>query len=402
MNLSHVALIKCESYDQTTVDNALNRGIELLGGPRKFVGKDENIVLKPNVLWGTDPKQCVVTHPAIFDAAIKIFKPFCARLTFGDSPGGIQSSVNALKKCGFFQKAQNHDIFPDDFDHGKIITYPEGITSKQLYIANSVLSSDGLISLPKLKTHGLTRMTGAIKNQYGCIPGIVKGEYHARFPDVYEFSQLLVDITSFIKPRLYIMDGVYAMEGNGPRSGTPKKLGVILLSTDPVALDTTACRIINLDPEFVPTNISGFQSGLGNIEENRIQLIGDSVDQFVDSKFNVVRSRPAKLPKNKIAMEIRRFFLPKPVADSRKCTRCKRCVQVCPVDPKAVNFSSKDKMPRYDYRKCIRCFCCQEMCPSKAITIKTPILKKLLPFMSYISLFISNLNNVRNKPENLR
>ncbi|MDO5576578.1 MAG: DUF362 domain-containing protein, partial [Fibrobacter sp.] len=334
------------------------------------------------------------------ESAIKMFKPFCRELTYGDSPGGIQPSINGLKKCGFYKIAENQGIFPDDFDHGEKVSCPEGVTSKQLCIANSVLSSDGLISLSKLKAHGLTRMTGAVKNQYGCIPGIVKGEYHARFPDIIDFAQLLVDINMFIKPRLFIMDAVYAMEGNGPRSGTPKKMGLLLLSTDPVALDTIACKLINLDPSFVPTNTCGSQTGLGIMDESRIKLLGDNIDQFIDRKFDVVRAKPSRLPKSKIAMQVRRFFLPGPTADSKKCTQCKRCVQACPVNPKAITFLPGHKRPHYDYTKCIRCFCCQEMCPSKAIRIKDPLLKKIFPFFSYISLLITNMNSMKNKPKN--
>ena len=114
---------------------------------------------------------------------------------------------------------------------------------------------------------------------------MTKGEYHARFPEIYEFSQLLVDITSFVKARLYVMDAVYAMEGNGPQSGDPKKIGAILLSTDPVAIDSVACRIIDLDPSFAPPLKIGAQCGLGHTLDEQIELIGDPIESFIDKSF---------------------------------------------------------------------------------------------------------------------
>ncbi len=394
---SKVAIVKCGSYDQEEVNSAVRRGIELLGGSEKFTSPGEQILLKPNVLWGTDPQRCVVTHPAVFQAVALQFKEAGSSLLYGDSPGGVQPAMHALKKAGFHDVAMELGIEPGQFDHGKRVSFPDGITSKVLFIADAVLSCNGVISLPKLKTHGLTRMTGAVKNQYGCVPGIVKGEYHARFPDIDQFSQLLVDITRFVKPRLYVMDAVYAMEGNGPQSGDPKKIGAILLSTDPVAIDSVACRIIDLDPSYVPPVRIGAQCGLGYSAHEQIEIVGDPVDLFIDRSFNVVRKAPPAIPRSRLLQALRKHFTPRPVIRRKLCTSCHRCVQVCPVDPKAIAVKEKSRTPCYDYSLCIRCFCCHEMCPSRAIYIDTPILKRLLPFASYISLFISNLYSKMQK-----
>lgn len=397
---SKVVIVKCDSYDQEEVNSAIKRGIEYLGGADCFARQNERILLKPNVLWGTDPSQCVVTHPSVFKAVALLLRESGARLFYGDSPGGIQPAIGALKKAGFHQIAEELGIAQGEFDRGSIVSFPEGISSKILYIAEAVLSSDGVVSLPKLKTHGLTRMTGAVKNQYGCVPGMTKGEYHARFPEIYEFSQLLVDITSFVKARLYVMDAVYAMEGNGPQSGDPKKIGAILLSTDPVAIDSVACRIIDLDPSFVPPLKIGAQCGLGHTLDEQIELIGDPIESFIDKSFRVVRSAPVKVPNTRLLRELKRHFSPRPVIDSKSCTGCRRCEQVCPVNPKAVAVRGKGKVPTFDYRQCIRCFCCHEMCPSRAIHIRTPLLKKIFPFASYLSLFITSIYSKMQKKVN--
>lgn len=104
-----------------------------------------------------------------------------------------------------------------DFQNGKEIYFEEGKQNKKFIIAKGVLDADGIISLPKLKTHGYAKMTGCIKNQFGCIPGKLKGEFHVKLPDVNDFARMLVDLNKLVKPKLYIMDGIIAMDGNGPR-----------------------------------------------------------------------------------------------------------------------------------------------------------------------------------------
>jgi len=138
-------------------------------------------------------------------------------------------------------------------------------------VANGALDADGLVNLSKLKTHPLTRLTGAVKNQFGCVPGLLKSQYHVTLPDPFDFAAMLVDLNTLVRPRFCVMDGVMAMEGNGPRSGVMRKLNVLLFSTDPIALDATACRIINVDPEVVTTSGLGEKAGLGTYHSEDIE-----------------------------------------------------------------------------------------------------------------------------------
>lgn len=384
-----VAVVKCPSYDQDQVDTAVQRGVGLLGGVHRFASSGERILFKPNVLWGTDPAKCVVTHPSVLRGAVTAFCGSGAELEYGDSSAGLPRKTQALVKSGYGRALESLPVKAISFDREQEVPYPEGIKGKRLCIAESVLRSDGIINLPKLKTHGLVRMTGAVKNLFGCIPGMTKGEYHARFPDVYDFSQLLVDIAAYIQPRLHIMDAIEAMEGNGPQSGTPKKLGVLFFSTDPVALDSVACRLIRLDPDCVPTIAAGVQAGLGTGEFLNVELVGDDLEPLVDRSFQVVRQPPLSLPQTGILGSIKRFFLPRPVIVQSACVCCGRCVSVCPVSPTALTQNDNLAAPRYDYAKCIRCYCCQEVCPKKAIIIRKSILGTLLPFIPYLSLLIT-------------
>ena len=222
-------------------------------------------------------------------------------------------------------------------------------------------------------------MTGAIKNQFGCIPGALKAEFHLKLPNSTLFSKMLVDLNLFVHPRLYIMDGIVAMEGNGPRNGTPRPMKVLLFSTDPVALDATVCRMIHLDETLVEPILYGNEFGLGN--SHQVEYPGEQPDRFDTPDFKVDRSPavPNTERGNGSSELLRRFVSPRPVIDAAKCLICGRCAQVCPAEPKALIWTIESTQPPvYVYKNCIRCYCCQELCPHEAITIKVPLLGRLV------------------------
>ena len=375
---STVAVVRCESYEETAVQDAVHRGLELLGGVESFVEPHEHLLLKPNLLVGGKPNRVITTHPAVFRAVAQAMQPSVAKLSFGDSPGFGKPEM-AAQRAGLLSVANELEIGFADFSHGDDVSFPEGVQNKQFTIARGVLAADGMISLSKLKTHGLTRITGAIKNQFGCIPGALKAEFHARLPMADVFSQMLVDLNRLLAPRLFVMDGILAMEGNGPRNGTPKAMNLLLFSRDPVALDATVCRLVNLDPELVLPITYGVEFGLG--AKDGIDYVGDPIDSFVQRDFKVNRSKLSTTEEpGRASRLLRRFVVPKPVIRAAKCTACGTCVSVCPVSPKAVEFRGAGRVnpPIHDYQRCIRCYCCQELCPEGAIDIVTPPLGRLI------------------------
>lgn len=378
MQKSTVALIKCNTYDDKRVYEAVEAGLDLLGGISNFIKPGERIVIKPSVLFGMNPQKCVTTHPSVFKAAGIMLKKAGATVYCGDSPGFGKCEGN-MKRANLKQVADELGIILADFDKGKVVTHREALLNKRFVLANGVLESNGLISMPKLKTHGLTRFTGAIKNQFGCVPGILKSQFHVKMPDPYDFATMLVDLTMLIKPRLYIMDGIMAMEGNGPRSGKPRKLGVLLFSGDPVALDSVACRIIDLDPTFVPTSGPGERAGLGTYHYENIEVIGENVESFVDKNFEVTRKPPVSAPSGPMRTFIRNRICPRPAINGKVCTNCGICVEVCPVNPKVVNWHIGDESrpPTFKYDRCVRCYCCQELCPEGAVTIQDTLLGRI-------------------------
>jgi len=378
MSKTKVAVIRCDSYDWQQVLESVKKGIDLLGGISLFVKPGEKIVLKPNILVGVEPEKSVTTHPAVFGAVGKLCQAARAKVYYGDSPSFGKAESN-LRRAGLKQVGDELGFILADFDAGREVSHKDALLVKKMVLANGVLDNDGLISLPKLKTHGLVRFTGAVKNQFGCVPGLLKGQYHVKLPDPYDFAAMLVDITTYIKPRLYVMDGITAMEGNGPRSGKPKQLNVLLLSADPIAIDAVACRIIDANPEIVPTAKLGEKAKLGTYHTENIEIVGESLDALIDKKFKVNRTAPVTNKGNRVMSFIKNKITPRPVIDKTKCTQCGTCVRMCPVEPKAVNWVNNDKTkaPKHYYDRCIRCYCCQETCQEGAIDIESPLLGRL-------------------------
>lgn len=379
--MADVALVTCRDYHPECVQTAVEKGLDLLGGAGMFFKAGETLLLKPNLLVPELPRKCVTTHPEVFRAVAKAFLDSGAKLTYGDSPavGGMK---RAARKAGISEVARNLGIEEADFKNGTVISGEDVLQNMRFTVAKGALECDGIISLPKLKTHALERYTGSVKNQFGCVPGILKGEFHIKLPDAHDFGKMLVDLNNLLRPRLYVMDGIQAMEGNGPRGGTVKQMKVLLMSADPIALDATVCRLIGLDPEIVPTIVYGARSGAGTYREDEISILGDSIEALQDKSFDIRRTpiRPNKSGNKGIAKFINDRMIPKPRILPDKCTQCGTCVSMCPVRPKAVDWfdGDKEQPPSYDYNRCVRCYCCQEVCPDSAIELRQPVLRRLL------------------------
>lgn len=375
---SVVALVRCPSYDPETVQAAVDRGIELLGGIERFTSPGETILLKPNLLVAREPERAVTTHPTVFGAVARRFGEAGAVVTYGDSPG-LGRPLSVARRAGLASIAEGLGVRLADFSRGRTVAFPDGDLIKRFTIAEGALAADGIVSLPKLKTHGLTRITGAIKNQYGCVPGALKAEFHARLPNAGLFSRMLADLNRLLSPRLCVMDGIVAMEGNGPQNGVPRPLNVLLFSPDSVALDAAVCRILNLDRTLVLPIVYGEETGLGRASE--VDYVGAPIETFSAPDFDVNRRRSSTTGGLKWYGQLaRRFVVPRPLVVPGNCTKCGTCVEVCPVSPKAVVFENRKRSrpPVHRYDRCIRCYCCQEMCPEGAIELRVPLLGRAI------------------------
>lgn len=375
MDKSKVALVPCESYDEEAVYDALKSGIDLLGGLNAILKPEEKILLKPNLLKKAEPEQATTTHPTVFHAMGKLLQDSgFQNLSYGDSPGH-GSMARVAEGAGIEKAALDLNIQPADFSCGTPVEYPDGHTAKRFELAPGVVESDAIINLCKMKTHALERITGGVKNLYGCVYGLNKSAGHAKYPDADQFGKMLADLACLLRPRLTVMDGIVAMEGNGPASGNPVSMKVLLISTDPVAVDSVFCRLIGLDPEQIPTNVYGQEYGAGTWENIEILtpkgvIPGEDIlSLYGKEDFDVYRGPIEKGGFSKFDWFFQRIRN-RPVIDKGKCVRCGICVESCPLEPKALTMGRE--YPEYHYDSCIRCFCCQEMCPKRAIKVKTP------------------------------
>jgi uncharacterized protein (DUF362 family) len=377
--MSLVAVIYCDTYEYSKVFEAVQKGINLLGGIEKFALPQEKILLKPNLLTGADPDKCITTHPIVFKAVAEIFKATGATISYGDNPGVI-SAFSAARRSGISKVAEELKLGFGDFLTVIETHYENGRQNKVFQIVKAATENDGIISIPKFKTHGFTKITGCVKNQFGFLPFLQKRILHAKLSNADEFAKMLLDLNQCIHPRLYIMDSICAMEGNGPAAGDPIKLNILAFSADPIALDATMCKIICLDPSFVPTIFYGHKFGYGELNDHKIELVGDDIKELLNKDFKIERKPARNHYKRSLSGEILQALTKRPFIIKKYCIKCGNCVLACPVDPKALNFKNGiiDLPPEIDYDKCIRCYCCHEICLEEAIKLKTSFTMKIL------------------------
>lgn len=393
---SKVAVVRCGDYEQHNVERAVLRAVELLGGLEavfsqgvKPLDKNSHIVLKPNLLAKTGPEKACTTHPAVFKAVGRLLQnEGYGNLSYGDSPGNPMIRVERVaEECGIKEAADSLGIPLGDFEHGTQVEFPQGRAADKFVICNEIIAADGVVNICKMKTHQLERITGAVKNTFGCVYGVNKGASHARFATAEVFAKMIADLNCMVKPKLHIMDGIVAMEGNGPQSGTPKEMNVILASTDPVALDAVFCHLVDLRPELVPTNVSGMEQGVGSYREIEILsedgrlTAAEAAGRYGDGTFDVQRGAEYRGMLKPIRL-LAPLLEKKPVIKKENCVGCGICVNACPVEGKAIHVKGPAKgsgrgIAAYDYDKCIKCYCCQEMCPEEAITVKKSLLARL-------------------------
>jgi len=378
-----VAVVRCNGYDREEVDSATRRAIDLIGGVERFVASGDLILLKPNLLQGREPERCVTTHPAVLAAVARLLVGHGCRVTIADSPGGgiVYSEANlrrAYARAGYTAVAEETGAALN-YDAGyQTVSYPDGAVMKQFSIITPAVEADAIVVVSKAKTHMWTRMTGATKNLFGLIPGLEKPVFHFRFQDADTFGRMLVDLNECMRPRLQVMDAVMAMEGDGPEAGSPRKIGVILAGSDPLAVDTVLSRLIGMDPLDIGSIRDAAARGL--IDPATVRTVGDDPADFVVPDFR----RPSTCaggetgPRRRLNVAItRRFgrmYAPRPGVIAAACIGCGKCERICPVH--AVTIT--DGRATIDLARCIRCYCCHEICTEHAIALSRGLAGRLL------------------------
>jgi uncharacterized protein (DUF362 family)/NAD-dependent dihydropyrimidine dehydrogenase PreA subunit len=342
------------------VRQAVDRAFELF--PLALSGK--RVLIKPNVLRASEASEGIVTHPAVLRAVVeKVETMRPAAMVVGDNPGLFSYGANeaSFQQTGLMAAAKGYyqNIGNDSL---QVKFNPEFMSTVSL--SRIVLDADIIISLPKFKTHGLTVITGAIKNSYGFLPGAQKAKLHQAAGSPQRFHEVVVEVFRLRVPDFFLMDAVVGMEGNGPASPDLREVGLILASDNGVALDAVMATMMGCEPALLRFLRQAREMGLGDYDLNQIEVIGE-LKKLPGFKLPPLGGE-AILQNETIQSMICQKALLRPQADPELCSGCGTCVDQCPVSALSMNGD----LPQVDADTCITCFCCQEICPEKAMTLQ--------------------------------
>ena len=385
MEETQVYAASCPDYEQA--EACIRALVEQMGGMGRFVRPGERIVLKANLLRAAPPESAICTHPAVVEAVAKLVKEAGGTPVICDSPGGALHKEAVLRslyeKTGMAAAAAAAGAELSMDSSTRTVSLPEGKVLRQAEIITPVAEADGVIDLCKMETHVLMSMTGAVKNLFGVIPGLSKVGYHATHPDHATFADVLLDLTGYVKPRLSLMDGILAMEGDGPgSSGTPRQAGLLLAAANPLALDTAAGAIMNLPRKDNPVLLAAERRGLTPCRMEDVELIGGTVEELRMADYKFPASTKSNLmdflgPLARPAERLCKKALSQtPRIDGAKCVGCGICAKSCP--GQAIAMTAPGKKARISQNACIHCYCCHELCPQKAVELHQSWLGRLL------------------------
>jgi uncharacterized protein (DUF362 family)/ferredoxin len=365
-----VAVVRCPSYEEPRLRDAVGRSLDLIGGLGAIIGPGSKVFVKINHLSpGSPPERAIVTHPLFTRQVLAFLKDVGADITVGDD---IQSgAIDGFEVSGYAGMCREMGVRLLNLKSAgfKEVPCPGGEALRSVHISSAVLDADHIVDLPKLKTHSFTSFTGAVKNMYGVIPYGSRLDLHSRFSGSEAFSRMLVDVFACVPPRLTLMDGVMAMEGAGPAGGAPRFVGLVLAGRDAVAVDAVAQDLVGFRREDVETTVGAGRRGLGRTDPGAIEIAGETIEDA-----RVKRFRKAVLPVGLLKRRLPSFLyayisgelILSPEVVPASCTGCEECFRVCP--RRAIVMEAG--LARILGEPCIRCLCCHEVCREGAVRLR--------------------------------
>jgi len=358
--------VRPASYDWPHLKAVCTELMDRLGG-RETIREGMRVLLKPNLLSPAKPRHAILTHPLVIRAAAEYVLERGARPEVMDSPA-MGSFDRILRENGIDKALAGLSVSVREFRES--VPVDVGPPFGRIEMAGEIRGADVIVNLPKLKTHSQMAMTLGVKNLFGCVVGYRKAEWHLRAGvDRDQFARLLVRIARTVRPAFTVLDGVLAMEGEGPgKGGTPRAIGVLMAAADPFALDEAVCRMVGLSPERLPTCRAARELGLPGEE------VGIDGDLPEVRGYRIPGMDPLLFGSAPVNSLVRRHLLQRPVCDSASCTLCGACRDMCP----ARAITVEEDGLRFDYDACIRCYCCLEVCPCGALRTVEPLTGRIL------------------------
>lgn len=369
--MEKVSVVKCDKYDVDRIVEIVEHQFVELEADKPIIKSGDKVVIKPNLVMSRSPEEATTTHPTLIAAIIRAVKKRGGMAIIAESPGGAYTK-GALKsiyaKTGMTEVCEregaelNFDVGTSEIDSD------DGKRVKRFEFINPIITADVVISAAKLKTHGQMTYSGAVKNLFGCVPGLKKPEFHYRFPQKEDFAAMIVDICETVKPSISFIDAVVGMEGNGPTGGKPKELDCIIASTNPHAADLVGCALIGFPPEKIPTVNDAIEREICPKSIKDLIILDDGLPEApikIKAPDSVSLDFVANMP-GFIKKPINKLFTPHPKIVKSGCVGCGKCAESCPQH----TIKIKDGKALIDYSNCIKCFCCHEMCPQKTIKIR--------------------------------
>ena len=367
---SQVSIIKCEGYESKLVEEKIRMAVGLIGGISAFVKPKAKVLVKPNLLMAKEPEYGITTHPEVVRAVVKLLKEIGCSVFVGDGPSvwgnQIENIDEVYERTGMSRVCREEGV--------ELVKFDKRRWRGKFPLSTWLDECDYLVSIPKFKTHEFTLITGAIKNNFGLVSGTYKTELHKKYFERENFAKTVVDVYQEVKPTLTVIDGILAMEGDGPASGGKlRNLNLLLAGNDCVSLDTIIALIMGIEPQDVATTKEAAKRGLGRADIDSINVLGERLEEVTGEQFLLpTASMGSKLPApvKKLAKKLIKYL---PCVERDNCIKCAACIEACPYQA----ISMKEKGIVFDYSKCISCFCCQEACPSSAIKVKKSLLAKM-------------------------
>lgn len=381
-----VSLHKCENYNNENVLNALKQIFNDFGGINNIVKPNQTVLLKVNLVEKYNPTKACTTHPTIVEELSKLIISCGAKCIIADSPAVFYNKQHVSKVydvCGMSNASKNSGAILNDNFNSKLMQNPNGKVCKHIEIIDIADKCDVIINVAKFKSHMLTGYTGAVKNLFGLIPGLIKVQMHSNYPNLKDFCNFLIDIEQTVHDKIVfnIIDGVIGMEGAGPTSGTPIESKLIIGCPNAYYADICEVKLMNLLPEETPLLMLARDRGL--IDDNfNAEIVGDSLENLKMPHFKNVKvaiENQARVMPKWLQPAFNRLCKKVPIIKAKNCKGCRKCKEHCP--NKAIEMKKRKNGTEYakiNYKLCISCFCCQELCPFHVVKPRIPIGYKII------------------------